>query len=76
MTGAELFTDVTDLKDKIHVHYLPPTPKFLTRGGKALFVLFGPLKVLFQVFSLFRSLMSILRPSYILVQAWLPWFMG
>jgi hypothetical protein len=68
MVGAELFADVLELNDKIHVQYLPSIPKFLTRGGKALFLILGPLKVLFQIFSLFRLLFAIRRPSYILVQ--------
>jgi hypothetical protein len=68
MTGAELFADVMELKDEIHLHYLPSPPKWLTRGGKALFVVFGPLKVLFQLFSLFWILSSVPRPSLILVQ--------
>lgn len=69
--GAEVFTDVLDLKDKITLRYLPSTPKFLTRGGKALFVVFGPIKVLFQIFSLFQTLLFIPRFSYILVQVFL-----
>ena len=68
-TGAQLFSDVLDLNDKIKVQYLPSTPKILTRGGKLLFLIFGPLKVVFQIFSLFRLLLSIPQPSYILVQA-------
>ena len=67
-TGAQLFSDVSDLSDKIKVRYLPSTPKILTRGGKLLFLIFGPLKVLFQIFSLFRLLFSNPQPSYILVQ--------
>lgn len=66
--GAELFADVLQLHDKIQVSHLPSTPKALTRGGKALFIVFGPLKVLFQIFSLFRLLLTIPQPSYILVQ--------
>ena len=68
MIGAELFADVLELKDKIEVQHLPSTPKFLTRGGKAMFLIFGPLKVIFQVFSLLRLLLVIRRPAYILVQ--------
>ncbi len=68
ITGAELFSDVLDLNDKINLRYLPSTPKYLTRGGKLLFLIFGPLKVLFQIFSLFRLLLSIPQPSYMLVQ--------
>ena len=67
-TGAQLFSDVLELNDKIKVQYLPSTPKFLARGGKLLFLIFGPLKVIFQIFSLFRLLLSIPQPSYILVQ--------
>lgn len=68
MIGAELFADVKELKDEIHLHYLPSPPKWLTRGGKALFVVLGPLKVLFQLVSLFWILSSVPRPSHILVQ--------
>ena len=68
ITGAELFSDVLDLKDKIKVRYLPSTPKFLNHGGKLLFLIFGPLKVLFQIFSLLRLLNSLPQPSYVLVQ--------
>jgi beta-1,4-mannosyltransferase len=57
-----------ELKDKIHVNYLPSTPKALTTGGKALFLVFGPLKVLFQIYSLFRLLLIVPQFSYILVQ--------
>jgi len=66
--GAEVFSDVLALKDKIHLNYLPSTPKFLTQGGKALFIIFGPLKVLFQIYSLFHLLLTIPQPSYILIQ--------
>ena len=69
--GAELFADVVELKDRIEVRYLPSTPKFLTGGGKALFLILGPLKVLFQIFSLLRLLLSIPQPSYILVQVFI-----
>lgn len=74
MIGAELFADVTELKDEIHLHYLPSPPKLLTRGGKALFVVLGPLKVLFQLVSLFRILSSVPRPSHILVQVFVQLF--
>jgi len=66
--GAELFADVLELKEKIAIRYLPATPKALTGGGKALFVVMGPLKVLFQIFSLIRLLFSIPQFSYILLQ--------
>jgi hypothetical protein len=66
--GADLFGDVLELKDKIHVNYLPEIPKALTTRGKALFIVFGPLKVLFQLYSLFQLLLVIPQFSYILVQ--------
>lgn len=66
--GADLFGDVLELKDKIHVNYLPATPKALTTRGKALFIVFGPLKVLFQLYSLLQLLLVIPQFSYILVQ--------
>src|SRR5579859_6175631 len=68
IAGAELFGDVLALKDMIDVHYLPATPKSLMGGGKAMFLLLGPLKVLFQIFFLLRLLLSIPQFSYILVQ--------
>jgi beta-1,4-mannosyltransferase len=69
--GAELFADVVELGDKISVRYLPSTPKLLTRGGKVLFILLGPLKVLFQILSLVSLLLSLPQFSYILIQVFL-----
>ena len=57
-----------ELNDRITIHYLPSTPKVLTRGGRALFLLLGPLKVLFQIFSLFSLLLLLPQFSYILIQ--------
>lgn len=68
MAGAELFSDVLELKDRISVRYLPSPPKFLSRGGIALFLILGPLKVIFQIFSIFFFLLKLPQPSYILVQ--------
>jgi hypothetical protein len=66
--GAELFSDVLELEDKIKIHHLPGTPSFLSLGGKALFIIFGPLKILFQIWCLFQLLLTIPQPAYILVQ--------
>jgi len=68
MIGAELFADVLELKEQIVIRYLPSPPKLLTRGGIALFLILGPLKVIFQIFSMFIFLLRLPQPSCILVQ--------
>jgi hypothetical protein len=50
------------------VHYLPPPPPSIARGLKTHFVIFGPLKVVHQFYTLIRLLFTIPKFSYILVQ--------
>jgi len=61
---------VLECKDAINIHYIPPPRRFLTTKNKALFVFFGPLKVLFQILSLFYILQSVPQPLYILIQVY------
>jgi beta-1,4-mannosyltransferase len=53
----------------ISIHAIPLPPKLLQTGNRRLFLLFGPLKVLFQIWSLWRILGYEVEPAvWMLVQ--------
>ena len=55
--------------ERITIRRIPLPPRFLQRGGRRLFVVFGPLKVLFQVAGLLWILLFKVKPAkWLIVQ--------
>ena len=67
-TESELHPHIT-YNSTIKVYPIPPTPNFLKTKNKRLFLIYGPLKVLFQIWSLWLILGYKTRPAkWMLVQ--------
>ncbi|MCJ1330265.1 mannosyltransferase [Thelotrema lepadinum] len=63
-TDSELHPEIAQNKHKyLKVHSIDKPPAFLQTDSKALFVLFGPLKVIFQFCALWMILGHRLRPA-------------
>ena len=66
---SALHPDILANTNAIKVHALRPTPSFLQTKDKRLFLLYGPLKVLFQIWTLWLALGYRSKPSrWMLVQ--------
>ena len=61
---SELHPEIAQKKFKyLNVHPMSKLPKFLQTDNKSLFLIFGPLKVLYQFWALWKILGHDLRPA-------------
>ena len=66
---SDIHPDILANPNAIRVHALNPTPSYLQTKDKRLFLLYGPLKVLFQIWTLWLALGYRSKPSrWMLVQ--------
>ena len=66
---SDIHPDILANSNAIKVHALSPTPSYLQTKDKRLFLLYGPLKVLFQIWTLWLALGYRSKPSrWMLVQ--------
>ena len=66
---SDIHPDILANPNAIRIHTLDPTPTYLQTKDKRLFLLYGPLKVLFQIWTLWLALGYRTKPSrWMLVQ--------
>ena len=66
---SDIHPDILAYSGVIRVHALDPAPAYLQTKDKRLFLLYGPLKVLFQIWTLWLALAYRTKPSrWMLVQ--------
>ncbi|KAL9064316.1 MAG: hypothetical protein Q9161_008948 [Pseudevernia consocians] len=66
---SDIHPDILANSDAIRVHTLSPAPAYLQTKDRRLFLLYGPLKVLFQIWTLWLALGYRTKPSrWLLVQ--------
>ena len=66
---SDIHPDILANPNAINIHALSPAPAYLQTKDKRLFLLYGPLKVLFQIWTLWLALGYRSKPSrWILVQ--------
>ena len=67
--GSDIHPDILANSASIKIHALDPTPEYLRTESIYLFILYGPLKVLFQIWNLWMLLGYQTRPArWMLVQ--------